>query len=176
MCLTICIVEENMSSSIPAWIFLWAFQICQYILTVNIYAGYTKNNPVAYQSEGTESLSEVWAALFVLVSVFVITASSFRSWRRIISFQKYYSAVILFIEMEAVMSWEELGGVWPVLLGGRACWTVGLVVTIIAMCTIIAADTGAFIGGRVRLQTTSQCMRNLNFQILYISMSAHNAT
>lgn len=43
----------------------------------------------------------------------------------------------------------ELASVWPVLLGGQALWTVGLLATIISMSTIIAADTGAFVGGRV---------------------------
>lgn len=42
----------------------------------------------------------------------------------------------------------KLGTVWPVLLGGQASWTVGLVVTIISICSIIAADTGALFGGR----------------------------
>lgn len=43
----------------------------------------------------------------------------------------------------------ELATMWPVLLGGQAHWTVGLISTIIAMSTVIAADTGAFLGGRV---------------------------
>ncbi|XP_020579293.1 phosphatidate cytidylyltransferase 4, chloroplastic-like [Phalaenopsis equestris] len=42
----------------------------------------------------------------------------------------------------------ELGKYWPILLGGRAHWTVGLVATIISVSSIIAADTFAFIGGR----------------------------
>jgi hypothetical protein len=43
----------------------------------------------------------------------------------------------------------ELAASWPVLLGGQAQWTVGLLATIISISTIIAADTGAFLGGRV---------------------------
>ena len=51
--------------------------------------------------------------------------------------------------MKILTTFTELGSVWPVLLGGQASWTVGLVVTIISMCSIIAADTGALFGGRV---------------------------
>ncbi|KAG0457281.1 hypothetical protein HPP92_022438 [Vanilla planifolia] len=43
----------------------------------------------------------------------------------------------------------EFAKVWPVLLGGHAHWTVGLVATVIAFCCVIAADTFAFLGGRV---------------------------
>nr|PNR52436.1 hypothetical protein PHYPA_008810 [Physcomitrium patens] len=42
----------------------------------------------------------------------------------------------------------KLVSAWPALLGGQAHWTVGLIATIIAISTIIAADTGAFLGGR----------------------------
>lgn len=42
-----------------------------------------------------------------------------------------------------------MGAVWPVLLGGQAQWTVGLVATLISFSSIIAADTYAFIGGKV---------------------------
>lgn len=42
-----------------------------------------------------------------------------------------------------------LGTTWPVLLGGQAHWTVGLVATLISISSIIAADTFAFIGGKV---------------------------
>ncbi|XP_058787878.1 phosphatidate cytidylyltransferase 4, chloroplastic-like [Vicia villosa] len=42
----------------------------------------------------------------------------------------------------------SLGTTWPVLLGGRAHWTVGLVATLISISSIIAADTFAFIGGK----------------------------
>ncbi|PKA56040.1 phosphatidate cytidylyltransferase [Apostasia shenzhenica] len=42
----------------------------------------------------------------------------------------------------------ELGNVWPVLLGGRAHLTVGLVATLISVSSIIAADTCAFLCGR----------------------------
>lgn len=38
---------------------------------------------------------------------------------------------------------------WPVLLGGRTQWTVGLVATLISVSSIIAADTCAFIWGKV---------------------------
>ncbi|RCV05670.1 hypothetical protein SETIT_1G101700v2 [Setaria italica] len=37
---------------------------------------------------------------------------------------------------------------WPILLGGQAHWTVGLVATLIAISSIIAADTSAFLCGR----------------------------
>ncbi|KAG0459004.1 hypothetical protein HPP92_022132 [Vanilla planifolia] len=43
----------------------------------------------------------------------------------------------------------EFAKVWPVLLGGHAHWTVGLVATVITFCCVIAADTFAFLGGRV---------------------------
>ncbi|KAG6747941.1 hypothetical protein POTOM_047832 [Populus tomentosa] len=42
----------------------------------------------------------------------------------------------------------RMGTTWPVLLGGQAHWTVGLVATLISMSSIIAADTYAFIGGK----------------------------
>uniref|UniRef100_A0A1D1Z469 Phosphatidate cytidylyltransferase n=1 Tax=Anthurium amnicola TaxID=1678845 RepID=A0A1D1Z469_9ARAE len=42
----------------------------------------------------------------------------------------------------------ELGALWPVLLGGRTHWTVGLVATLISISSIIAADTCAYLGGR----------------------------
>jgi hypothetical protein len=38
---------------------------------------------------------------------------------------------------------------WPILLGGQAHWTVGLVATLMAISSIIAADTSAFLCGRV---------------------------
>lgn len=43
----------------------------------------------------------------------------------------------------------KIGASWPVLLGGRAQWTVGLVATLISFSSIIAADTGAFLGGKI---------------------------
>ncbi|CAN1332074.1 Phosphatidate cytidylyltransferase 4, chloroplastic [Linum perenne] len=39
-------------------------------------------------------------------------------------------------------------GSWPVLFGGQAHWTVGLVATLISISSIIAADTFAFMGGK----------------------------
>ena len=42
-----------------------------------------------------------------------------------------------------------IGTAWPFLLGGQAHWTVGLVVTLISISSIIAADTYAFLGGKV---------------------------
>ncbi|GAU18687.1 hypothetical protein TSUD_125200 [Trifolium subterraneum] len=42
----------------------------------------------------------------------------------------------------------KLGATWPVLLGGQAHWTVGLVATLISISSIIAADTFAFLGGK----------------------------
>ncbi|KAK4754956.1 hypothetical protein SAY87_008713 [Trapa incisa] len=41
-----------------------------------------------------------------------------------------------------------LGAGWPILLGGPAHWTVGLVATLMAVSSIIAADTFAFLGGK----------------------------
>ncbi|KAJ7514508.1 hypothetical protein O6H91_23G048100 [Diphasiastrum complanatum] len=38
---------------------------------------------------------------------------------------------------------------WPILLGGTSHWTVGLVATLISFSIVIAADTGAFFGGKV---------------------------
>lgn len=42
-----------------------------------------------------------------------------------------------------------IGTSWPILLGGQAQWTVGLVATLISFSSIIAADTYAFMGGKV---------------------------
>lgn len=42
----------------------------------------------------------------------------------------------------------KIGAAWPILLGGQAQWTVGLVATLISFSCIIAADTYAFIGGK----------------------------
>lgn len=42
-----------------------------------------------------------------------------------------------------------IGSTWPVLLGGQAHWTVGLIATLISISSIIAADTFAFLGGKV---------------------------
>ncbi|KAF2315387.1 hypothetical protein P3X46_014627 [Hevea brasiliensis] len=42
----------------------------------------------------------------------------------------------------------RIGALWPVLFGGQAHWTVGLVATLICFSCIIAADTFAFIGGK----------------------------
>ncbi|XP_076933623.1 phosphatidate cytidylyltransferase 4, chloroplastic-like [Bidens hawaiensis] len=41
-----------------------------------------------------------------------------------------------------------VGAAWPVLLGGQAHWTVGLIATLISISSIIAADTFAFVGGK----------------------------
>uniref|UniRef100_A0A0E0CEU9 phosphatidate cytidylyltransferase n=1 Tax=Oryza meridionalis TaxID=40149 RepID=A0A0E0CEU9_9ORYZ len=42
----------------------------------------------------------------------------------------------------------EIAYSWPILLGGQAHWTVGLVATLISISSIIAADTSAFLCGR----------------------------
>ncbi|XP_020221330.1 phosphatidate cytidylyltransferase 4, chloroplastic [Cajanus cajan] len=42
----------------------------------------------------------------------------------------------------------RIGATWPILLGGQAHWTVGLVATFITISSIIAADTFAFLGGK----------------------------
>ncbi|KAH0980524.1 hypothetical protein GBA52_007701 [Prunus armeniaca] len=42
----------------------------------------------------------------------------------------------------------SFGSAWPILLGGQAHWTVGLVATLISFSSIIAADTYAFLGGK----------------------------
>ncbi|XP_075474917.1 phosphatidate cytidylyltransferase 4, chloroplastic [Primulina tabacum] len=42
----------------------------------------------------------------------------------------------------------RVGASWPLLLGGQAQWTVGLVATLISISSIIAADTYAFFGGK----------------------------
>ncbi|KAH1225687.1 Phosphatidate cytidylyltransferase 4, chloroplastic [Glycine max] len=42
----------------------------------------------------------------------------------------------------------KIGATWPILLGGQAHWTVGLVVTLITISSVIAADTFAFLGGK----------------------------
>ncbi|XP_042495526.1 phosphatidate cytidylyltransferase 4, chloroplastic-like isoform X2 [Macadamia integrifolia] len=43
---------------------------------------------------------------------------------------------------------SELGTSWPIFLGGREHWTVGLVATLISFSCIIVADTYAFLGGK----------------------------
>ncbi|KAK9103093.1 hypothetical protein Sjap_020347 [Stephania japonica] len=43
----------------------------------------------------------------------------------------------------------KIGLAWPVLFGGSAQWTVGLVATLISFSSIIAADTFAFLGGKL---------------------------
>jgi phosphatidate cytidylyltransferase len=47
------------------------------------------------------------------------------------------------------LSSAGIGAAWPILLGGQAHWTVGLVATLISISSIIAADTYAFLGGKV---------------------------
>lgn len=47
----------------------------------------------------------------------------------------------------------RIGRAWPILLGGQAHWTVGLVATLISISSIIAADTYAFLGGKVVLSS-----------------------
>ncbi|RWR87481.1 phosphatidate cytidylyltransferase 4, chloroplastic isoform X1 [Cinnamomum micranthum f. kanehirae] len=42
----------------------------------------------------------------------------------------------------------KIGTMWPILLGGQAHWTVGLVATLISFSSIIAADTFAYLGGK----------------------------
>ncbi|XP_057980363.1 phosphatidate cytidylyltransferase 5, chloroplastic-like isoform X2 [Malania oleifera] len=42
----------------------------------------------------------------------------------------------------------RIGTAWPILFGGQAHWTVGLVATLISFSSIIAADTYAFLGGK----------------------------
>ncbi|KAG4920502.1 hypothetical protein AAZX31_18G054200 [Glycine max] len=42
----------------------------------------------------------------------------------------------------------RIGATWPILLGGQAHWTVGLVATLITISSVIAADTFAFLGGK----------------------------
>lgn len=42
-----------------------------------------------------------------------------------------------------------IGASWPILFGGHTHWTVGLVGTLISFSSIIAADTFAFLGGKV---------------------------
>uniref|UniRef100_A0A0C9RZ20 Phosphatidate cytidylyltransferase n=1 Tax=Wollemia nobilis TaxID=56998 RepID=A0A0C9RZ20_9CONI len=43
----------------------------------------------------------------------------------------------------------KIGASWPLLFGGQAQWTVGLVATLMSFSSIIAADTGAFLGGKI---------------------------
>lgn len=42
----------------------------------------------------------------------------------------------------------KIGTMWPILLGGQAHWTVGLVATLVSFSSIIAADTFAYLGGK----------------------------
>ena len=47
------------------------------------------------------------------------------------------------------LSLAGIGASWPILLGGQAHWTIGLVACLISISSIIAADTFAFLGGKV---------------------------
>lgn len=67
--------------------------------------------------------------------------------------------------LKFLFSWyfwyAEVGHGWPVVLGGQAHWTVGLVATLISISSIIAADTFAFLGGRVSFSLIDICrLRN----------------
>ncbi|MED6149596.1 Phosphatidate cytidylyltransferase 4, chloroplastic [Stylosanthes scabra] len=53
------------------------------------------------------------------------------------------------LAMALLLQRGTIGATWPVLLGGQAHWTVGLVATLISISSIIAADTFAFLGGKV---------------------------
>ncbi|KAJ0797749.1 putative phosphatidate cytidylyltransferase [Helianthus annuus] len=59
--------------------------------------------------------------------------------------------------MQAPALNTRVGATWPILLGGQAHWTVGLVATLISISSIIAADTFAFAGGKAfgRIPLTS---------------------
>ncbi|KAL4180981.1 hypothetical protein AMTRI_Chr12g268830 [Amborella trichopoda] len=45
--------------------------------------------------------------------------------------------------------YTKIGAAWPILLGGQAHWTVGLVATLISISGVIAADTCAYLGGKM---------------------------
>ena len=55
---------------------------------------------------------------------------------------------------------------WPILLGGPTQWTVGLVATLISISSIIAADTYAFIGGKVFRQMSFLLRLHTPFSIV----------
>jgi len=59
------------------------------------------------------------------------------------------------------------GATWPILLGGQAHWTVGLVATLITISSIIAADTFAFLGGKVYKRIGMQ----LSFQLVNLMIA-----
>lgn len=98
------------------------------------------------------------AFVFALLLVYVVSRSlkgldSRHSWLAPIVFKKIIFSEhlhrIYILNRNVGLVWLELVSAWPALLGGQAHWTVGLIATIIAISTIIAADTGAFLGGRV---------------------------
>ncbi|EPS74457.1 phosphatidate cytidylyltransferase, partial [Genlisea aurea] len=59
--------------------------------------------------------------------------------------------------LAAPLRHNRLASSWPILLGGQTTWNVGLAATLTSICSIIAADTFAFIGGKVfgRTQLTA---------------------
>lgn len=57
----------------------------------------------------------------------------------------------------ACSSLTGIGAAWPNLLGGQAHWTVGLVAALTSISSIIAADTYAFLGGKVIWLLDFQC-------------------
>lgn len=75
--------------------------------------------------------------MLVISLLYVLVASVFRCFYLVI--------------LTRSCSLAEIGAAWPFLLGGQAHWTVGLVATLISMSSIIAADTYAFLGGKVSL-------------------------
>lgn len=66
-----------------------------------------------------------------------------------------------------------IGAAWPILLGGQAHWTVGLVAALMSISSIIAADTYAFLGGKVIGLVDFQHNLCCNMYPLYTNRNLH---
>ncbi|GBG88082.1 hypothetical protein CBR_g46453 [Chara braunii] len=94
-------------------------------------------------------------AAFVLVSVLLLQPSRprFAQFSSVI-FGLFYCGYLpsFWVKLRCGLNVPAVGthlaGKWPVFFGGRAHWTVGLLATMVAMSCVVAADTGAFMGGK----------------------------
>ncbi|KAL8142576.1 hypothetical protein V2J09_015626 [Rumex salicifolius] len=83
----------------------------------------------------------VTSAAFVVATALLLQRGNPR-------FAQLSSTVLSFSSDQRSLCLYKIGSIWPILLGGQAHWTVGLVATLIAISSIIAADTCAFLGGK----------------------------
>ncbi|KAF5179481.1 Phosphatidate cytidylyltransferase 5 protein [Thalictrum thalictroides] len=62
----------------------------------------------------------------------------------------------------------KIGAAWPILLGGRTQWTVGLVATLISISSIIAADTYAYLGGKFLIVLLMRILESFELNYYHI--------